>query len=72
MDVDKTRHDHPVAAGTLAVVRPVIATADVDEAFVVVGDVDVVQVDVAIALAVEGDERVHIADDVDFFSHAWS
>ena len=43
-----------------------------DEALVVIGDVGVVQIEVTIPLAIEGDEHVHIADDVDLFSHAWS
>ncbi|MCY1310310.1 hypothetical protein D9M70_604880 [compost metagenome] len=72
MDIDEARHDHPVTAGTLAVERTFVVTADMDEALVVIGDVGVVQIDVAIALAVEGDERVHIADDMNLFSHAMS
>ncbi len=72
MDVDEARHDHPVASGTFTVEWPVVVTANMDEALVVIGDVGVVQIDVTIPLAIEGDERVHIADDVDLFSHAWS
>ncbi|MCY1508304.1 hypothetical protein D9M68_426070 [compost metagenome] len=72
MDIDEARHDHPVAARTLTVERTFVVTAHMDEALVVIGDVGVVQIDVAIALAVEGDERVHIADDMNLFSHAMS
>lgn len=65
MHVDEARQDHAVAAGNLLTERPVIASADMDEAGLVEGDVGVLHIGVAAGPLVIGDDGAGIADDGD-------